>query len=371
MIAGSVALVVSRRDALRSEHRLDSLLSREAVFLGNNLVLVGLCVRRLLGHVLPAHLRGGDGRQGVGRPAVVRPLHRAAGARARAAERASARSSRGAARPPRAPVRNLLRPALVGVAVVSWPRPRRRRVAADRRCMFGARRVRDRRRRRRSSGAARGARRAMSGEAPSARARLARAAQPPPLRRLHRPRRAWRSVHRRRGVVGVPARARRAPDARADDAQSAATRSPTSGRRRGIATTADGRLEKIELRRRCSTCSATASTSRRCAPSAATTRRRRRRARPGRALLRGRGDERGRPAGRAHARRVDRDDARHRRAAADHRRGRQGLRERSPTIPTRPPRPRSQALAAILVGLTSATAAARRPRRSASSPRRW
>ena len=42
MIAGSVALVVSRRDALRSEHRLDSLLSREAVFIGNNLVLVGL-----------------------------------------------------------------------------------------------------------------------------------------------------------------------------------------------------------------------------------------------------------------------------------------------------------------------------------------
>ena len=42
MIAGSVYLVVSRRAALRSEHRLDSLLSREAAFLGNNLVLVGL-----------------------------------------------------------------------------------------------------------------------------------------------------------------------------------------------------------------------------------------------------------------------------------------------------------------------------------------
>jgi cytochrome c-type biogenesis protein CcmF len=42
MIAGSIFLVVSRRDTLRSEHRLDSLLSREAVFLGNNLVLVGL-----------------------------------------------------------------------------------------------------------------------------------------------------------------------------------------------------------------------------------------------------------------------------------------------------------------------------------------
>jgi cytochrome c-type biogenesis protein CcmF len=43
MIAGSIALVVSRRDVLRSEHRLDSLISREAAFLLNNLVLVGLC----------------------------------------------------------------------------------------------------------------------------------------------------------------------------------------------------------------------------------------------------------------------------------------------------------------------------------------
>jgi cytochrome c-type biogenesis protein CcmF len=43
MIAGSVALVVSRAAELRSEHRLDSLFSREAVFLLNNFVLVGLC----------------------------------------------------------------------------------------------------------------------------------------------------------------------------------------------------------------------------------------------------------------------------------------------------------------------------------------
>ena len=41
MVAGSIALVVSRATDLRSEHRLDSLLSREAVFLLNNLVLVG------------------------------------------------------------------------------------------------------------------------------------------------------------------------------------------------------------------------------------------------------------------------------------------------------------------------------------------
>jgi cytochrome c-type biogenesis protein CcmF len=43
MIAGSIALVASRLPMLRSEHRLDSLLSREAVFLLNNLVLVALC----------------------------------------------------------------------------------------------------------------------------------------------------------------------------------------------------------------------------------------------------------------------------------------------------------------------------------------
>jgi cytochrome c-type biogenesis protein CcmF len=43
LIAGSIYLVVSRRGMLRSEHRLDSLLSRESIFLANNLVLVGLC----------------------------------------------------------------------------------------------------------------------------------------------------------------------------------------------------------------------------------------------------------------------------------------------------------------------------------------
>ncbi|HEY5389193.1 MAG TPA: cytochrome c-type biogenesis CcmF C-terminal domain-containing protein, partial [Solirubrobacteraceae bacterium] len=43
MVAGSVYLVVTRRDVLRSEHSLDSLVSREAVFLLNNIVLVGLC----------------------------------------------------------------------------------------------------------------------------------------------------------------------------------------------------------------------------------------------------------------------------------------------------------------------------------------
>ncbi len=42
LMAGSIYLVVSRRALLASAHRLDSLLSREAIFLFNNLVLVSL-----------------------------------------------------------------------------------------------------------------------------------------------------------------------------------------------------------------------------------------------------------------------------------------------------------------------------------------
>ncbi len=42
LVLGSIGLVVWRREALRSENRLDSMLSREAVFLANNLVLVSM-----------------------------------------------------------------------------------------------------------------------------------------------------------------------------------------------------------------------------------------------------------------------------------------------------------------------------------------
>ena len=87
LIAGSIYLVVSRREMLRSEHRLDSLLSRESIFLANNLVLVGALLRDLLGHLLPADLRGADRPGSLRRAAVVRPLHGAARAGARAAQR--------------------------------------------------------------------------------------------------------------------------------------------------------------------------------------------------------------------------------------------------------------------------------------------
>jgi cytochrome c-type biogenesis protein CcmF len=53
MIAGSIFLVASRAGELRSEHKLDSLLSREAVFLLNNLVLVLLCAAIFWGTFFP------------------------------------------------------------------------------------------------------------------------------------------------------------------------------------------------------------------------------------------------------------------------------------------------------------------------------
>jgi cytochrome c-type biogenesis protein CcmF len=43
MVSASIFLVVTRAPELRSEHQLDTLLSREAIFLLNNVVLVSLC----------------------------------------------------------------------------------------------------------------------------------------------------------------------------------------------------------------------------------------------------------------------------------------------------------------------------------------
>jgi cytochrome c-type biogenesis protein CcmF len=120
MIAGSIALVVSRRADLRSDHRLDSLLSREAVFLGNNLALVGLCAVIFWGTFFPLISEAVTGdRASVGPPWFNRytvPLALAlvllSGIGPLIAwRRASAAGAR----------RNLLGPALVGVtaAVVS------------------------------------------------------------------------------------------------------------------------------------------------------------------------------------------------------------------------------------------------------------
>jgi cytochrome c-type biogenesis protein CcmF len=53
LLAGAVALVATRRDELRSRASFDSLASREAAFLVNNLVLVGLCVVIFWGTFFP------------------------------------------------------------------------------------------------------------------------------------------------------------------------------------------------------------------------------------------------------------------------------------------------------------------------------
>jgi cytochrome c-type biogenesis protein CcmF len=52
-LVGSVLLVVSRRDDLRSEARIDALLSREVFFLLNNLVLILICVVVFWGTFFP------------------------------------------------------------------------------------------------------------------------------------------------------------------------------------------------------------------------------------------------------------------------------------------------------------------------------
>src|SRR5580765_3939385 len=51
--AGSLALVISRLPLLRSKTRMESLVSREATFLYNNLLLVALCLTILWGVVFP------------------------------------------------------------------------------------------------------------------------------------------------------------------------------------------------------------------------------------------------------------------------------------------------------------------------------
>jgi cytochrome c-type biogenesis protein CcmF len=53
VLLGSAALIVSRLDDLRAERRIDSLASREAVFLVNNLLLVALCAVIFWGTFFP------------------------------------------------------------------------------------------------------------------------------------------------------------------------------------------------------------------------------------------------------------------------------------------------------------------------------
>jgi cytochrome c-type biogenesis protein CcmF len=69
VVVGTAALIVSRLAHLRSERRIDSLLSRESFFLLNNLVLVGLCFVVFWGTFFPLISEAVTGRKAsVGPP---------------------------------------------------------------------------------------------------------------------------------------------------------------------------------------------------------------------------------------------------------------------------------------------------------------
>ena len=98
MIVGSVYLVVSRRDDLRSEAQLDSLISREAVFLFQNLLLVALTAVIFWVTFFPLISEAITGTQVSVGPPAFRPFVRgAARADRRGCCRGSGRSSPGGA----------------------------------------------------------------------------------------------------------------------------------------------------------------------------------------------------------------------------------------------------------------------------------
>ena len=105
-------LVASRAESLRSEHRLDSLLSREAIFLLNNLLLVALCFVVFWGTFFPLIAEAVTGRQrNIGPPVyeqfvVPLALLLVLRGRHRAGDRVAARDRREPAAQPRAAPRS-------------------------------------------------------------------------------------------------------------------------------------------------------------------------------------------------------------------------------------------------------------------------
>ena len=71
--ATCVFFFVRNRETLKSEHRLDSLVSRESSFLFNNLVLLVACFAVLWGTLFPVLSEWVHGHQGHGRAAVLQP----------------------------------------------------------------------------------------------------------------------------------------------------------------------------------------------------------------------------------------------------------------------------------------------------------
>ena len=74
VVAGSLALVFRRLPLLRSKTRLESLVSREATFLYNNLLLVALCLTILWGVTFPLLSEAVHGERGASGQAVLQLL---------------------------------------------------------------------------------------------------------------------------------------------------------------------------------------------------------------------------------------------------------------------------------------------------------
>ena len=307
LIASSIGLVVWRRTELRSENRLDSLLSREAIFLLNNLVLVAMAFVVFWGTFWPLIAEALTGtRRALGPPwfdkytvplAIVLVLLSGIGP-VIAWRKATAANAR----------RNFLLPTAgalaLGVVLAAMGAATRPLALAMFVCgAFVVLSVGQ------EFWRGVGVRRAMTGENPRRGAALARRPQPAPLRRLPRACRDGAAVRRRRGVDGVQRRPRRAP--RAGPERALGRLHVHLRARHSRISTRDGELEKISF-------GAVVDVSR--DGEHVTTMRPERGYYPSRdleglgprrALLRGRGDERDRPRRRHPARHLDGDDARH------------------------------------------------------------
>ena len=108
-------------DDLSSEARMESVLSREASFLFNNMMLVGIAATVLLLTTFPLISEAATGPQGDDGAADLQPGQHPVGARASSSWSASARSSPGARPRAEQPPAELTVPALTGLWMLAAP----------------------------------------------------------------------------------------------------------------------------------------------------------------------------------------------------------------------------------------------------------
>ena len=126
MLALSVALLIARLPTLRADHKLESVISREATFLFNNLLLLALAFAVLWGVVFPILSEAVRGRPGHRRRAVLQllPRHLRPAAAGADGHRAADRVAAGVAGQPHAhvPLADRLGRGRCGAPVAGRPR---------------------------------------------------------------------------------------------------------------------------------------------------------------------------------------------------------------------------------------------------------